>query len=692
MLMFLFLAGVAISCLMVALVCKKAELGKVLLLGGSSYLSFYVLVSGLLFWAGGYTIERATGLSVLPGLALSVGLFVINRRKLPHLELQAGRYLPLVLLLVIAGFLCNSHRADFFGTGQDEGLYQIRAMYYMNDRYEDVIEFPEYDNLYIKWERFQYVQEIRDLEGLYLNVDKDVDKPEELSGVLHGLGTFPALLALWGRLFGMRNMSGVLCVCYLLSIGNVWLILRNLHFRKAFTLPATALYAVSPIFLWSAQNTLTEIVLAAFVTQWFVCLTEEDREQHPLFSALPILGICMLHILITVLMPLIVILYLVQYLYSGKRGFLWALLCVLPGYACGFSMMKHTAEVYTISNFAQLFGKTKGLLTEQNLECVIWAVSILCMVLCVLLLVFGAKLRLPERIRKLGRNKKAGSVAKKVLTVLGCLTLVYFLYKFWQRRDEPKYFPFFFIYGYVVMTGFIMLPISFVATAKRGMQWFKDRRYVTLVLSLYYIVWMYCGFLWVLIYYYFYYARYLTPFIFLPIVVAGYMLHKKPGKVLLPAGAVLIGLTVLTSRVLYTEKDMTYAEYEVIESVTSCIGEYDCVLINEQGYRSQRVFTLPIKAISGADVYFLNDVQIKRQMRDYSGRYQRVFLLSYDMGDVVSEAEEKGWDVIYRGTIHGSVYDWYLGDQRPLLPYPKEATLLETPVVLMVMEEGEKIQ
>ncbi len=685
--MLLMLVGVLIHCFMVALIYRKIEFGRMLLLGGSSYLAFYVFLSGFLFWAGAYTIERATTVVLFPGLALCVGLFLRNRKRLPRIESKPGLYLPLLLILVIAGILCNSHRADFFGTGQDEGLYQIRAMYYMNNRYEDEIRFPEYENLNIRWEKYQYVQEIRDLEGLYLNVDKEEEKPTELVGVLHGLGTFPALLALWGRLFGMRNMSGILCVCYLLSIGNVWLLCRNLHFRRTFTLLSTALYAVSPVFLWSAQNTLTEIVLAAFITQWFVCLTDDDKNLHPFFSAVPILGVSMLHILISVLMPLIVILYVCQYLQTGKRSFLWGLLTILPGYGCGFSMMRHTAEVYTISNYAQLFGKTKGLLTEENLEGVVWTVALVCMALTIVFLVLGRKNALLGLAKRLRQSKSAGAVAKKVLTVLGILTLVFFIYKFWQRRDEPKYYPFFFIYGYLIMTGFFLLPLSIVTAAKRGMLWFRDRKFALLQISLYYIVWMYCGFLWVLIYYYFYYARYLTPFVFLPIVVAGYALHKKPAKVLVPVYAVLILLTVVQSRVLYTAKDMTYAEYEVIESVTSCIGEQDCVLINEQGYGSQRVFALPIKAISGADVYFMNAVQLKRQMRDYGARYRHVFLLSYDMGKEVADAEGNGWKAIYRGNIHGSVYDWYLGKEHPLLPYPKKATLLETPVVLMVMQE-----
>ena len=687
MLMFLLVTGVAIHCLMAALVYRKTEFGRMLLLGMGSYLAFYVFLSGFLFWLGGYTIERAAGLTLVPGAVICLGLFFRNGKRMPKCELQTGTYLPLLLLLVIAGVLCSSHRADFYGTGQDEGLYQIRAMYYMNGRYENEIRFDEYENLYIRWEKYQYLQEIRDLEGFYLNVDKEEDHPEELVGVLHGLGTFPALLALWGKLFGMRHMSDILCVCYLLSIGNVWLICRNLHFRKIYTYLATALYAVSPIFLWSAQNTLTEIVLAAFITQWFVGLTDDDEKAHPLFSALPVLGVCMLHILISVLVPLIVLLYLMQYLGSRKRGFLWALLMILPGYGCGFSMMRHTAEVYTISNFAQLFGKTGGLLSEQNLEIVVWVASLFCMVLCVVLLALGKKSRLLMLAKQLRSSKKAGLIVKRVLTVLGVLTLVFFLYKFWQRRDEPKYYPYFFIYGYLVMTGFIMLPLAIVAAAKRGIRWFRDRRFAALVLSFYYIVWMYCGILWVLIKYYFYYARYLTPFVFLPIVVAGYLLQGKSWKMLVPTYAGMILLTILTSHVLYTDKDMTNAEYEVIESVTSCIGEHDAVLIYDQGYHCQRVFALPIKAISGADVYFLDSVQIKRQMRDYGGRYQHVYLLSYDLGDVVEDAEGNGWRAIYRGNVHASEYHWYLGDQRPLLPYPKEADLLETPVVLMVMED-----
>lgn len=685
MLMFLFVAGVAIHCLMAALVYRKIELGKALLLGGSSYLAFYVFLSGFLFWIHAYTVERAAGLVLIPALALSVGLFLQNKKQLPKLRRNTEEYLPLLLILVIAGILCNAHRADYFGTGQDEGLYQIRAMYYINDRYEDEITFPEYQNLYIKWEKGEYVREIRDLEGLYLNVDKEENKPKELSGMLHGLGTFPALLALWGKLFGMRNMSGILCICYLLSIGNVWLICRNLHFRRRFVNLSAALYTVSPIFLWSAQNTLTEIVLATFITQWFVSLTDEDKDTHPMFSALPVMGVCMLHILISVLMPLIVILYFAHYLCSGKRSFLWALISVAFSYGFGFSMMRHTAEVYTISNFAQLFGKTRGLLTEHNLETVVWTAALICVALAVGMLVWGKKNVLLALEKKLRHSRKAADIAKKVFTVLGCLTLVFFIYKYWERRDEPKYYPYFFATGYLLMTGFVLLPISFVAAAKRGALWFKDRRFVTFVISLFYIVWMYCGFLWVLVYYYFYYARYLTPFVFLPIVMAGYLLQKKPKQILLPAYAVMILVTVLQSRVLYTAKDMTYAEYEVIDSVTSCIGEQDAVLIFDQGYHCHRVFALPIKAISGADVYFLNEAQLERQIKDYGTRYRNLYILSYDMGKLIGDIEGEDWRVVYRGTIHGSLYDWDMGG-KAIIPYPKKPTLLETPVVLLTLD------
>ena len=134
MLMFLFVAGVAIHCLMAALVYRRIELGKALLLGGGSYLAFYVFLSGFLFWIHAYTVERAAGLVLIPALALCVGLFFQNKKQLPKLKRNTREYLPLLLLLVIAGVLCNAHRADYFGTGQDEGLYQIRAMYFMNDR------------------------------------------------------------------------------------------------------------------------------------------------------------------------------------------------------------------------------------------------------------------------------------------------------------------------------------------------------------------------------------------------------------------------------------------------------------------------------------------------------------------------------------------------------------------------------
>ena len=55
------------------------------------------------------------------------------------------------------------------------------------------------------------------------------------------------------------------------------------------------------------------------------------------------------------------------------------------------------------------------------------------------------------------------------------------------------------------------------------------------------------------------------------------------------------------------------------------------------------------------------------------------------MGNLIEDIEGDDWNVVYRGTIHGSVYDWDMGG-KAIIPYPKKATLLETPVVLMMLD------
>ena len=112
--------------------------------------------------------------------------------------------------------------------------------------------------------------------------------------------------------------------------------------------------------------------------------------------------------------------------------------------------------------------------------------------------------------------------------------------------------------------------------------------------------------------------------------------------------------------------------------IASIIGENDAVLINDQGYRCQRIFTFPRKALSGAAVYFVRGSEIQKQMDRLDEQYDSVFLVSLDTGRLVGDHE--GWTPIYHSRAEGGYYD---NTDEKFLPYPTKAETMSTPVVVM---------
>ncbi|MBR3307921.1 MAG: hypothetical protein IKI75_11810 [Lachnospiraceae bacterium] len=690
MLMFLVLAGAVLSCFMIAQAHKKGETGRMVILGLGSYISAYAVSTALLMLVSAFTIEGAAALAFFGLLAVNVVEFLYNGMKLPKLRFKAGLYFGLAILLLIAALISGGKTGGYFGTGQDQGLYQSRAMFFINGKYDENVGFPEYKHIHEKWERSHYYLELKDMRGYYIEgyerggSEDTSDIPEDINGVIHGVGTFPALLALWGKLFGLEKMCGIQTLCYLLSIANVWLICRNLRFRKSHADLAALMYAAAPIVLWSSENSLTEVALAMFITLWFAILTGGDGKKQVL-GALPLAAYCMTHMMCVTVMPMIVILYFLAFIRTGRRSFPLALILVLASFGTGYEMMMKTAEYYTSANYANLYGRTGGLINEKNIGIFVWGAVTVCAALCVLMILRGKKAfacRLSEALEK---SPKAGKIMKIVCGAAALFTIFLVVMNIGKLKDSPEQITHLFLYAYMIMTGFACLPLSLAVFAIRGDRVLKNRNFMLICVSLYYIMWVYIECIWWIVNSYFYYARYLTPFIFLPLLAAGIMLKHLPMRLMLPAGIIATALMMFQSRILYLKEDNSMVEYRIIKDVASCLGENDCVLINEQGYQINKYFTLPLRALTDADIYFVNRDRIERQLDYYGAMYQNVFLLSFDLGE--AERYDEGYTDIYKTVIKGSVYE---PAEDGLVPYPKKAMELETPLVLKLAERDDK--
>lgn len=116
-----------------------------------------------------------------------------------------------------------------------------------------------------------------------------------------------------------------------------------------------------------------------------------------------------------------------------------------------------------------------------------------------------------------------------------------------------------------------------------------------------------------------------------------------------------------------------------MENVASCIGENDAVLLFDEGYHIQRLMGMQLKALTGADIYFLDQVNLKFQIEQYTAMYDNLFLLNYDTGIFTEESGE--WRYVYKGNMSTSIYSTEVTEG---LPYAKEAFQMESPIALMI--------
>lgn len=710
MLICLWILGMAASFLMTALIYRRAETGRIIIVSQGLYYCLYIVVSGLMIWVNHFNLLRGT-LGTLLAEAAVIGVLcffqspicrkskIVRRLKLYreeslHFTLSWKKYLPLAIILAFSAFLVHE-KAGFYGTGQDQGLYQIRAMMYMGGYNDNIIDFPEYYYVENNWEKSEYLRILEDMDGYYLLKKDGFENSNEVNGVLHGIATFPALLGLWGKMFGLSNMPGILTVLYLLTLANVWLIGDNLGFKPWVSWIMASFMAVCPIIVWSAQQTLTEIGFTMMICAFLELITENTKKKVYFWSAVPLLAACYYHVIFTVLIPLFVILYLTNYLQSKKRGFLAALMLLMAGYATGYSMMQSTARHYTMKNFQQLFSKSKGLLNEGNIEAVIWIASAAVFAAAVALVQKEVRRKLFSwwgRVRGSAAAKKAAGWGFRAVTLLLTGFFVYKGIKAYRMDMWPMKLS---IMGYLIMTGYVMLPAMAMGIWLKAENALRDRKVMTLVLSSFYVMFVYCGILWVLIYYYYYYARYLSAFVVLVLVMAGYFLNRIPWQVAAPVCLCMITLVKSQSSLLYFKQDLTYMSYGQLEEIASLIGgqgtdskedasvRKDVILIYDQGYHSPRIFALALKGLTGADILYLNYDRMSVQLMECRARYDDIYLVQYHLGRFTPEDED--WTFLYWGVMRASLYDNFVESG---LPYAKEAVTINTPLSLLIYNQS----
>jgi len=604
------------------IVDKSHDIVKAIILGVTFSFFLFVIVSGLFFAANqfSYRWSLLTCL-VVSGVVLLVALYT-RRKGIKNLvwtvQLPKNDYLILGLF-IIAGIILTMNKFDFFGMGQDQGVYQTKAIELMYGHYGNVINFPEYNMLTNANDKTMFSDALHTLPGLYQYDFFPVPAwfrfvpLDATTAWYHGIPTFPALLALSGKLFGLANMMQIQSVFYILGICFVWLICGNLKLKLSAKIFSTFVFTISPIILWVSKSALTEIFTVVIILAFIYFLTSLEYRVSQILLCVPVIVFSFYHISVYTMMPLFFIIFAYLLIRRRSKYIFFSAIASMLGYGVGFAIMVLSGPHYTIMNYSPIY--VISFVNENTLPYVV--VSGVGIAIALLTLIYIKK---PSYLWLFRIFSKAIIFRCIIAVMLALCIYVGFKLSFStlpvQNPLQSYYYGLGFsafkqvtLIAFTFGVGVVTMCMALYSLLKYPYIFINNAKYALVCLMFFYCILFYA----VMrpeVYYYYYYSRYLAPFIAIIILIAGIGLSQYKGGEKKYRYIVCI-LYVLTCfivfpniKILVTDKDESLLQWNILEDFAKEIKPNDVVLIDAapEGNCLNR-FYLPLRAMTGASVF-----------------------------------------------------------------------------------------
>lgn len=661
----LFCVGLILVSIMYTSFQKQENIIKLIMISILLYFSFYIFFSGISFWLNVFRIEYIEAVII----CVSLVIILLRRKTLStvSIDFTMKQYLlPIIILFCTMPFTLSKY--EFFGMGQDEGVYQTQAIefiYNYNDIQKDFEEYDLLDSQEAKQEFAESLQE--DLIGLY-NYDTTLpfasEKKElsEVSAVFHGIPTFSAILALFGKMFGIRQMAVVQTLFYICSVFFIFFILEELNVKKAIQMVSTSLFAFSPMILWVSKSSLTEIGLVCLVLGMIYFVICVDRKKI-LWSTIPIIAFSYYHFTIYTIFPAFVLMYLGLYMRDKEKRYLIALAVINTGFFSGMMMSWMIAGTYTFTyNMWGLYTVLPGS-NQNNIACYL---GILCMMIYLICGVLYKKNYQMDRFVELCIKWKdfiTRFVYVGCVLYQGVILLEY----------REKYFGGVNTFRHLTLAGFgfcvgILLPaVAGILVIFRGTQNFRGKQGTIILWLFTYCILIYACVMRKDIAYYHYYGRYLAPYIAIVLIFSAMALQCFSSRIIYIMGIVSLLILLPYEHVLLFEKDDTRVTWDVIEELIAELEEESVVLVSRE---DMKYFYLPIRVMTKVTVF----PKTESILKEIDEKYNTFYLVETDNQEF--DDMNAIWSKEYQMSEDNNEYDgkW--------IPFPLDVTKTIKTVIL----------
>lgn len=671
---YIIIMSVIISIFGIGIVYEKISSLKAIILGITNYFFVYVLSSALLFWKNIYSIKKTICLSFALLVIIGTCEYLWKKKK-PSFFFQKKDWC--ILGLVLLGILPMTwQKFGFFGMGQDQGVYQTKAIELVYGNNERIFSFDEYDSLKTKEQKESYIATVKKLAG-YDRLDKgkpmmpDLAKNNKTTAIYHGIPTWASILALFAKIFGIAHMQDCQTLFFVLFLMLVFYILENCNIKTLIQIPAVLILGLSPEIIWVSKSALTEMFLAVIVSSFLFLLTEK-KENMRFYSWIPVLVFSFYHVTIYTMIPMILFIYWGLAFITKDKRYIRSCDLSIVGYLLGFLFMVYISPTYTTNNYERPLSGL-GFVNDDTLIPLVVIISVVALVITNIIPLLMENTTVLSIGKKLDKNK--AWICKGIIGIVLCLFIVMCVKNAVSIEQVGQIT----LVSIMMATGIFVLPIVIVSLLTMSKEKMIGTNWFIIFTLFVYTILIYSVFLRFRCPYYYYYGRYLVPYLFVVVVIFCFLWNEKKKYYLALLAFLGAFYFVQPDYVLYTQQDDTRMSWEVLENLLNKVeGENNAVIISED---LEGILFLPISS-TACDVYNeWNDLE--SEIAFMNDKYENI----YYIGTVSELQNAEDFIPIYKNRNQAS--EDYMTNSQKISAYPLQFQDISNTITLYKYQKSQ---
>lgn len=607
MLVIITCVALGICCGIVLLIYNNIELLKTLALTISIFIGIYIIVSGFFFAFNRFSLFLSSCVTLFICFLIFAILIIekIIKGKKIVILFDAKETIG-IIVLCMAVFPIIFQRNGYFCMAQDEGGYYVKALYIGEGINDNILKASEFE--IINSDAYsEYLQDsINDIVvGFHdpLHDLKYVSSSEVIEnqykeymeggyGRFHGIFTYSALLALFGRIFGYSNMGYLQLVTYYIYVILCFYTLKKIQINPFMKYTITFACAIIPPVVWCGKSYLTEMYLAVISIEILLFFLEDNLRQKT-FTLIPVITFCFYHISAFVFIPLYYILYLYFFFQTKNKLFLLNNVVLIIGYLCGYIVNISMNLQYVVSNYNGHLS-FMNLNSAKELTSAVFIIGILAVAFSIIIMIGKQVQKSMEIIWGTIYDKLPG-IIKIAIVIMGAVSI--------YRSVNPEFVERTSLIAFICLSGIFVFVIGVL-------YFFLTNNICSDELFCISMNFLYCVILLSIFYQkllpFYYGARYIAPYMSIIFIFAGMVFKAKRVQHLFFEMICLMSIKymLIYDNVLAKHQDDTRVQTEVLLDIMDMLTADDFVFIEKRDYFAE--LYVPLK-LAAQKVYYVKD-------------------------------------------------------------------------------------